>query len=73
MSLTRKHFKQAALIVQAVADETESADGLTALKKVAEELADWFAGENGLFDRGRFEDACGLDARYQELSKAHKV
>ena len=55
--LTRKVFEaQAAIIKKHVA-----AAGRDFCYEMAIDLADYFAGENPNFDRGRFFEACGVD------------
>ena len=55
--LTRKVFEaQAAIIKKHVATA-----GSFFCYEMAYDLADYFAGENPNFDRGRFFEACGVD------------
>ena len=54
--MTRKHFEaQAAIIKKHVATA-----GRDFCYEMAIDLADYFAGENPNFDRGRFFEACGM-------------
>jgi hypothetical protein len=62
MSLSRKHFTALAEIVASYAIPNGS--GSVGVKKLAHDLANFCAAENGRFDRERFMVAClGTDGR----------
>jgi hypothetical protein len=62
VSLSRKHFNALAAIVAGYAIPNGS--GSVGVEKLASDLADFCAGENGRFNRERFMVAClGTDGR----------
>lgn len=59
MSLTKKHFKAIAGIVRDAQDLDPPKSGITRVR-IASDLANYFAGQNPLFDREKFMAACGF-------------
>lgn len=63
--MTKKHYEAIAesisyrMSMQYPADHAQY--GVTTLRLLAKELADYFASDNPKFDRTRFLDACGID------------
>jgi len=73
--MTRKHFKAFAAIIRRHADylsnngpsSTGFDDGYFTgyqygIEVIADDLVDYFEGQNELFDRARFLTACGLES-----------
>jgi hypothetical protein len=56
--MTRKHFEAIASIIKANLDISDHMVERQAIKVVAMDMADYFAGQNPLFDRQRFLKAC---------------
>jgi hypothetical protein len=62
VSLSRRHFKTLSEIVASYA--IPNGPGSVGVEKLASDLADFCASENGRFDRERFMVAClGTDGR----------
>ena len=62
--MTRRHFVRIAAIFaaqRASYDDELEADAIRALDRLAKAQADYFATQNGNFDRARFIRACGLE------------
>ena len=62
--MTRKHYVAIANILKKEYDDamyrTENFSEPKLIQDVAENLADYFATDNGNFDRARFLEACGV-------------
>lgn len=62
--MTRKHFKEMAEIILKIRDNSDR-------KRTAELMADFCAGQNPLFNRSKFLEACGVfpPIEFGELGK----
>ena len=57
--MTRKHYVAIAAILKA-SNYSETYSEQVAYKSHCEDFADYFATDNGNFDRARFLEACGV-------------
>lgn len=66
MAMSRKHYREAAEVIKNVVTEAElqtparKKAATEAAREIARGLANMFRADNGLFDRAKFMDACGL-------------
>jgi hypothetical protein len=61
MSMSRKHYQEVAAILKDEIEHEPLTDSHTALRRIANELADMFKRDNSSFDRARFLRAAGLE------------
>lgn len=70
MALTKKTYVAVAEIFRSYANKHLEGDTFRAvLVQLMDDLASFFKRDNGSFDRGRFEEACGLTEKDREASR----